>query len=141
MSSTIAVDIVSAENEIFTGQAERVFASGILGELEISPGHAPLLTSLQPGPVRIKISSGEDEVVFVTGGMLEVQPNMVTILADTVVRAKDFNESEALKAKERAERALQDKQTDLSYAHARVELAKAMGMLRAIRKAQRTFHG
>lgn len=138
--STIAVDIVSAEKEIFTGQVERVFVTGILGELEIAPGHAPLLTTLVPGPVRIKVSQGKDELIFVTGGMLEVQPNMVTILADTVIRAKDFNEAEAIKAKEQAERALHDTSSDISYARARVELAKAMGLLRTIRRAQKTFH-
>lgn len=140
VSSTLAVDIVSAENEIFTGQAECVFATGVLGELEILPGHAPLLTLLVPGPVRIQVSKNQDELVFVTGGMLEAQPNMVTILADTVVRAKDFNESEAIRAKEQAERAMHDRSADISYAKARVELAKAMGMLRAIRRAQRSIH-
>lgn len=138
MSSTIAVDIVSAENEIFAGQAECIFATGIEGELEILPGHAPLLTLLVPGPVRIQVSKTQTEVVFVTGGMLEAQPNMVTVLADTVVRAKDFNEAEAIKAKEQAERALHDRTVDISYARARIELAKAMGLLRAIRSAQRS---
>lgn len=136
--STLAVDIVSAENEIFTGQAQCVFATGVEGEFEIHPNHAPLLTLLVPGPVRVQISEQQTEVIFVTGGMLEAQPNMVTILADTVVRADDFNEAEAMKAKEQAERAIHDRSVDVSYAKARVELAKAMGMLRAIRTAQRT---
>lgn len=133
----LELKIVSAESEIFSGKAQRVFASGILGELEVSPGHAPLLTGLLPGPVRIKDIEGKEEVVYVTGGILEIQPEVVTILADTVVRARDMNEAEAVKAKQQAERMLKDNKASVDYAKARAELARAAGLLRAIREAKR----
>lgn len=136
-TATLFLDIVSAEAEIFSGKAQRVFAAGSIGELEIAPGHAPLLTGLMPGPIRIKDERGNEEVVYVTGGILEVQPFLITILADTVVRARDFNEAEALKAKQQAERALHDQQSSIDYARARAELARAAGMLRAIREARK----
>lgn len=133
----LQLDIVSAEAEIFSGKAQRVFATGLLGELEIAPGHAALLTGLLPGPVRIKDQNGQEDLVYVTGGILEVQPHTVTILADTVVRARDFNEAEAVKAKQQAERVLKDKQATIDYAHARAELIRAAGLLRAIREAKK----
>lgn len=137
IATTLHLDIVSAEAEIFTGEAQRLFATGIVGELEISPGHAPLLTGLLPGPIRIKDKNGNEDVVYVTGGILEVQPFNVTILADTVVRAKDLNEAEAVKAKQQAEKALKDRKSSIDYAQARSELARAAGMLRAIREAKK----
>lgn len=134
MSSNIQVDIVSAESEIFSGQATRVFATGTLGELEIARGHAPLLTGLLPGPVRVRVGEqGEEELIYVSGGILEIQPEHVTVLADTVVRARDFNEAEALKAREKAEAVLQSKQSKMEIAQARAELARAAGMLKAIK--------
>ncbi len=136
MAMTMHLDIVSAESEIFSGLSERVFVSGILGELEVAPGHAPLLTSLLPGPVRIRKQGGEEEVIYVTGGILEVQKEHTTVLADTVVRAKDFNEAEAIKAKQQAEQALQDKQSSIEFAKARAQLIEAAGMLAAIQKAK-----
>jgi F-type H+-transporting ATPase subunit epsilon len=136
-SHLLQLDIVSAEAEIFTGKAQRLFATGILGELEIAPGHAPLLTALLPGPIRIKDAEGKEDIVYVTGGILEVQPNVATILADTVVRARDFNEAEAVKAKQQAERMLHDNQASIDYARARAELARAAGLLRAIREAKK----
>ncbi|HET9843101.1 MAG TPA: F0F1 ATP synthase subunit epsilon [Gammaproteobacteria bacterium] len=134
---TLHLDIVSAEAEIYSGRAERVFASGTLGELEVAPGHAPLLTSLLPGPLRIREQGGKEHVIYVTGGVLEVQPQIATILADTVVRAKDFNEAEALKAKQEAEEALKDKKASMDYAKARAELIRAAGMLKAIEKMKK----
>ena len=131
------LDIVSAEAEIFTGKATRIFLTGILGELEIVPGHAPLITGLMPGPIRIRVDADKEEVIYVTGGILEVQPEHATILADTVVRARDFNESEAIKAKQQAERLLNDKQVDIDFAQARAELARAAGMLRAIQEMKK----
>ena len=105
MAMTIHVDIVSAEKEIFSGPAEMVFASAVMGEVGILPRHAPLLTQLRPGQVRIKTPSGEEEFFYVSGGMLEVQPHVVTVLADTAERAKDLDEAAAQQAKERAEQA------------------------------------
>lgn len=137
MAMTFHLDIVSAEEGIFSGLAERVFASGSLGELEVAPGHAPLLTSLLPGPVRIRKQGGSEQIIYVTGGILEVQPHVSTLLADTVVRAKDFNEAEALKAAREAEEALKDKQASIDYARARAELMRAAGMLRAIEKIKK----
>ena len=133
----IQLNVVSAEAEIFSGKATRVFATGLLGELEITPGHAPLLTGLLPGPVRYRDADDKEDVIYVTGGILEVQPYIVTILADTVVRARDLNEAEALKAKQQAERLLQDHKADIDYAKARAELARAAGLLRAIKEAKR----
>lgn len=137
---TLHLDIVSAESEIFSGKALRVFATGIMGELEIAPGHTPLLTGLLPGFVRIRDVEDKEDVVYVTGGILEVQPHIVTILADTVVRARDFNEAEAIKAQQQAEKALRDHKADIDYSMARAELARAAGMLRAIREAKKKVH-
>lgn len=131
------VDIVSAEAEIFKGQAQRLFATGILGELEIAPQHAPLLTKLSPGPVRIRDAQGQEIVLYVTGGILEAQPHKVTILADTVVRAMDFNEAEAVKAKQQAQELLKDQKTSLDFAKVSAELARAAGMLRAIKEMEK----
>lgn len=133
----IYLDIVSAESEIFSGKAARIFATGIMGELEIAPGHAPLITGLLPGPVRIRLEEDKEEVVYVTGGILEVQPNRATVLADTVVRARDFNEAEAIKAKQQAERALEDRTSTVDVARARAELARAAGLLRAIKELKK----
>ncbi len=136
-TTLLQLNVVSAEAEIFSGKARRVFATGLLGELEVTPGHAPLLTGLLPGPVRFKDADDKEDVIYVTGGILEVQPLMVTILADTVVRARDLNEAEALKAKQQAERLLRDHKADTDFAKARAELARAAGLLRAIKEAKR----
>ncbi len=136
-TSLLQLNIVSAEAEIFTGEAQRLFATGIMGELEVTPGHAPLITGLLPGPVRMIAANGKEDVIYVTGGILEVQPYIVTILADTVVRARDLNEAEAVKAKQQAERMLKDHKADVDYASARAELARAAGLLRAIKEAKK----
>lgn len=133
MPMTMHVDIVSAEEEIFSGPAEMVFASAVMGEVGILPRHAPLLTQLKPGEVRIRTAEGE-QFFYVSGGMLEVQPHVVTVLADTALRAKDLDEAAAMQAKERAEQALRDKTSEFEYARAQSELAEAVAQLAAIKK-------
>lgn len=134
MAMTMHVDIVSAEEEIFSGPAEMVFASGVMGELGILPRHTPLLTKLRPGEVRIRTPEGEELFYYISGGMLEVQPHVVTVLADTAVRAKDLDEAAALAAKERAELDLKNKVSEFEYAKAQAQLAEAVAQLRAIQK-------
>ena len=126
---TVHVDIVSAEKEIFSGLAEMIFAPAELGELGISPRHAPLITKLNPGEVRVKVSEPESYPFYISGGLLEVQPHLVTILADTAVRAKDIDEVAALEAKAKAEEALADKSGKLDYAMAQSQLQQAVMQL------------
>ncbi len=133
MAMTIHVDIVSAEKEIYSGLAEMVFAPLVTGEVGILPRHAPLLARMKPGEVRVRTPS-EELSFYVSGGMLEVQPHVVTVLADTALRAKDIDEAAALKAKERAEEAMKSRQSDIDYAKAQAELAEAIAQLRAIQK-------
>ena len=134
MAMTLHVDIVSAEAEIFSGTATMVFAPAEMGEVGISPRHTPLLTRLKPGEVRVQTDDGEEQSFFVSGGMLEVQPHVVTILADTAIRADNLDEAQALEAKERAEKLLSDKTADIDYAKAQAELAESIAQLSAIRK-------
>lgn len=130
---TVHVDIVSAEKEIYSGSAEMVFAPLVTGEVGILPRHAPLLARMKPGEVRVR--RGNEELSFyVSGGLLEVQPYVVTVLADTAQRAKDLDEAAALKAKERVEEALRNRRADFDYAKAQAELAEAIAQLRAIQK-------
>ena len=133
MTLTVHVDIVSAEKEIYSGSAEMVFAPLVTGEVGILPRHAPLLARMKPGEVRVRRDDGELSF-YVSGGLLEVQPYVVTVLADTAQRAKDLDEAAALKAKERAEEALRNRQSNLDYAKAQAELAEAIAQLRAIQK-------
>jgi F-type H+-transporting ATPase subunit epsilon len=137
MAMTIHVDIVSAEAEIFSGLAEMVFAPAVMGEVGVLPGHAPLVTTLKPGEVRVRLPGGEEQSFFVSSGMLEVQPHVVTVLSDTALRASDLDEAAALEAKERAERMLADRQADIDEAQARAELAQAAAQLQAIRRLRR----
>ena len=137
MAMTIHVDIVSAESEIFSGLAEMVFAPAVMGEVGILPGHAPLVTTLKPGEVRVRLPGGEEQSFYVSSGMLEVQPHMVTVLSDTAQRASDLDEAAALEAKERAERMLADRHADMDEAQARAELAQAAAQLQAIRRLRR----
>jgi F-type H+-transporting ATPase subunit epsilon len=132
MTMTIHVDIVSAEKEIFSGVAEMIFAPAELGEVGISPRHAPLITRLNPGEVRVKVNDNESYPFFISGGLLEVQPHLVTILADTAIRAKDIDEAAALDAKAKAEEALADKSGKMDYATAEAELAQAVMKLRTL---------
>jgi F-type H+-transporting ATPase subunit epsilon len=132
MTMTVHVDIVSAEKEIFSGTAEMIFAPAELGEVGISPRHAPLITKLNPGEVRVKVSDNESYPFYISGGLLEVQPHLVTILADTAIRAKDIDEAAALDAKAKAEEALADKSGKIDYAIAQSELAQAVMQLRTL---------
>ncbi len=141
MAMTLHVDIVSAEEEIFSGTANMVFAPAEMGEVGIAPRHAPLLTRLKPGEVRVQVEGKEEQFFYVSGGMLEIQPHIVTVLADTAKRAKDLDEAAALKVKERAEKAMQDKQTGFDYAKAKAELAEAMAQLRTIRDLRKKSGG
>lgn len=135
--NTIHVDIVSAEGEIFSGEAKMVFAPGTVGDLGIAPRHAPLLTLLKPGEVRVQTPDGKEQHFFVGGGALEVQPSKVTVLADTAQRANDIDEAAALAAKQRAEDALRDKSGHISQAEALAELARAAAMLKFIQKLRK----
>ncbi len=137
MAMTMHVDIVSAEAEIFSGTAEMVFAPGVMGELGILPRHTPLLTTLRPGEVRVKLAGGEEESFYVSGGMLEIQPHVVTILSDTALRAHDLDEAKALEAKQRAEDAMGDKTAEFDYAKAQAELAEAVAQLQAIQRLRK----
>ena len=132
MTMTIHVDIVSAEQEIYSGLAEMVFAPAELGEVGIAPRHAPFITKLKPGEVRVKVNDNESYPFFVSGGLLEVQPHLVTVLADTAIRAKDIDEAAALEAKARAEEALADKSGKIDYATAQAQLAEAVMQLRTL---------
>ena len=132
MTMTVHVDIVSAEKEIFSGLAEMVFAPAELGELGISPRHAPLITKLNPGEVRVKVSSTESYPFFISGGLLEIQPHVITILADTAIRAKDIDEAAAIQAKARAEEILADKTSRVDYASAEKQLFQAIMQLRTL---------
>jgi F-type H+-transporting ATPase subunit epsilon len=135
MPNTIHVDVVSAEEQIYSGEAEFVVLPGMMGELGIYPRHTPLFTQIRPGSVRIKPANSEsEEFVFVQGGYLEVQPHLVTVLADTAIRAKDLDEKAALEAKRAAEEAMQNKTSKEEIAHAEAELSIALAQLEAIRK-------
>jgi len=139
MPLTMHVDIVSAEKEIFSGLAEMLVANLVNGEVGILPRHTPLLARMKPGEVRVKTPT-EELSFYVSGGLLEVQPHVVTVLADTALRAKDIDEAAALKAKERAEEALRNRQVDIDYAKAQAELAEAIAQLRAIQKLRERAH-
>ncbi len=138
MSMTIHVDIVSAEKAIYSGLAEMVYAPAEMGEVGIAPRHAPFLTRLKPGEVRVETKPGQMEHFYISGGVLEVQPHLITVLADTAVRAKDLDEARALDARQRAEKALADRKSDIDAAQAQAELAEAMAQLRAIERLRKT---
>lgn len=140
MAMTVQCDIVSAEQEIFSGLVEMLVAKGTYGELGISYGHAPLLTGIEPGPIRVKKENGEEDIFFVSGGYIEVQPNVITVLADTALRESDLDEAAALEAKSQAEQALKDQPKGLDYSKVAARLAEASAQLRtlqAIRKKHR----
>jgi len=137
MANTIHVDIVSAEGQIFSGEANMVFVPGSQGELGIAPRHAPLLTTLKAGEVRVQSEGSEEQSFYVGGGSLEIQPNLVTVLADTAARARDLDEAAALAAKQRAEDAVRQRTDKIDIAEAQAELARAVAQLRAIERLRK----
>lgn len=137
MAMTMHVDIVSTNREIFSGPATMVVAPGELGELGILPRHSQLLTRLKPGQIRVVLQHGDEQVFYVSGGLMEVQPHVVTVLADTAEQAKDLDEAAALAAKQRAEQLMADRRSDFEYARAQAELAQAVAQLRAIERLRR----
>jgi len=137
MTKSIQCDIVSAHEEIFSGEAAMVFASGIAGELGIAPRHAPLITQLKAGPVRVQKTNGEEEFFFVSGGILEVQPHMVTVLTDTAMRGDDLDEAAAKAAKAEAERQLADRSGEMDIAEAQAQLMQAVAQLAALEQLRK----
>ena len=135
--STIQVEIVSAEQEIWSGQGTMVFAPGEVGELGIAPRHTPLITRLKSGEVRVQQEGGEEQFFFITGGLLEVQPHVVTILSDTAIRADDLDQAAAEEAQKHAEEAMRDQTSAMEYAQAKAELVNAVAQLRAIEKLRK----
>ena len=134
MANTIKIDIVSAQEEVWSGEGTMVFAPAEMGEIGIAPQHAPLLTRLKPGEIRVQQPSGEEQFFYVSGGMLEVQGHVVTVLSDTALRAADLDEAAALEAQRRAEQALADRTGELELAKAKAELMQAAAQIRAIQK-------
>ena len=134
MANTFQVDVVSAEEQIFSGQAEFVALPGEAGELGIYPKHTPLITRIRPGAVRIQVAGGSEEFVFVAGGILEVQPNGVTVLADTAIRGADLDEAKATSAKKQAEDLMLNQESKIDYAKAQAEMAAAIAQLAAIQR-------
>lgn len=141
MAMSVHCDIVSAEEELFSGLVEMVVAHGHMGDVGILPGHAPLLTDLKPGPVRVIRQGGEQEVYYISGGFLEVQPNMVKVLADTAIRAGDLDEAAALEAQKAAEKAISEKGAEFDYTTAAARLAEAAAQLRTIQELRKKFGG
>jgi F-type H+-transporting ATPase subunit epsilon len=137
MANTIQVEIVSAKETIFSGVAEMVYAPAVLGEVGVAPGHTPLISPLKAGEVRLDVGNQKEEFFFISGGILEVQPHVVTILSDAAIRAADLNEAAAIEAKQRAEAALADQQSDFDIAKARAEIAIAAAQIAAIQKLRK----
>lgn len=141
MAMTIHLDVVSAEASIFSGLAEFVVAPAVMGEVGIYPRHAPLISRIKPGSVRVKLPGQDEElVIFVSGGILEVQPGVITVLADTAIRALDIDQAKALEAKKKAEEAMKDKASAVDYARAQAELADAVAQLHTIEKLKNKAH-
>ncbi len=137
MATTMQCDIVSAEKEIFSGRVTMVIATGTIGELGILPGHAPLLTGIRPGPVTLRFEDGEEDIFFASGGFLEVQPGIVTVLADTALRADDIDEAAAVESKDRAERDLSEQAADFDFSLATAQLADAAGRQRTLEELRK----
>ena len=134
---TLHLDIVSAEAMIFTGGVKMLAASGLLGELGIYPGHTPLITALKPGQIHVHLTDGQEQVFYVSGGMLEVQPHRVTVLSDTAIRADDLDEAAAAEAEQRARQAMKDKTSEFEYSEAATSLAEAVAQIQAIQKLRK----
>ncbi len=139
MASTIRCDIVSAEQEIFHGEVQMVVATGEMGELGIAPRHAPLITRLKPGQIRVTLANGEEQLFYVSGGILEVQPQVVTVLADTAIRGGDLDESKAQAAKAEAERILAGRGEAMDLAEAQMKLVEAMAQLQALERLRKNL--
>ena len=137
MAMTMHVNIVSAEQEIYSGTVIQVFAPAEMGEVGVLPRHAPMLSTLKPGVVRVILQEGDEQTFYVSGGILEIQPHVVTILSDTALRAADIDESAALEAKTRAEAAMKDKASDMDYAKAKSELIEAVAQIEALKKIRK----
>jgi F-type H+-transporting ATPase subunit epsilon len=137
MAMTMHLNIVSAENEIYSGTITQVFAPAEMGEVGVMPRHAPMLSTLKPGVVRVISQDGEEQSFYVSGGILEIQPHVVTILSDTALRAADIDESAALEAKARAEAAMKDKASEMDYAKAKSELIEAVAQIEALKKLRK----
>ncbi len=141
MANTVHIDVVSAEESIFSGEAEFVVAPAGAGEVGIYPNHAPMITTIKPGALRIKQTAEQDEtVIYISGGMLEVQPGVITVLADTAIRGQDLDEAKAIAAKEAAEEALKNRSSEIDYAAAQAELAEAVAQIQAIQKLRKSVH-
>jgi F-type H+-transporting ATPase subunit epsilon len=139
MTKTIRCDIVSAHAEVFSGEAAMVFATGVAGELGITPRHAPLITQLKPGPVRVQDANGEEQFFFIGGGIMEVQPHVVTVLADTAMRGDDLDEAAAAAAKAEAERQLADRTGEMEVAEAQAKLLEAIAQLQALERLRKNL--
>ena len=141
MANTVHIDVVSAEESIFSGEAEFVVAPAGAGEVGIYPQHAPMITTIKPGALRIKQTAEKEEtVIYISGGVLEVQPGLVTVLADTAIRGQDLDEAKAIAAKEAAEEALKNRSAEIDYAKAQAELAEAVAQIQAIQKLRKSVH-
>ena len=141
MTNTVHIDVVSAEASIFSGEAEFVVVPASAGEVGIYPNHAPMVTTIKPGALRIKLTdSAEETLIFLSGGMLEVQPRLITVLADTAVRGHDLDEAKALAAKAAAEEAMKNRTSDMDYARAQAELSEAVAQIQAIQRLRKTTH-
>lgn len=141
MSNTVKIDVVSAEESIFSGEAEFVVAPAKMGEVGIYPNHAPMITTLKSGSLKIKlVGEKEEHLIYVSGGILEVQPGIVTVLSDTAIRAKDLDESKAAAAKKAAEEAMKNKSSNVDYAKAQAELTEALAQIQAIEKLRKIKH-
>ena len=141
MANTVQIDVVSAEESIFSGEAEFVVAPAKMGEVGIYPNHAPMITTLKSGSLKIKLADKKEEyLIYVSGGILEVQPGIITVLSDTAIRAKDLDESKAAAAKKAAEEAMKNKSSDVDYAKAQAELSEAMAQIQAIENLRKIKH-